>query len=149
MDGPNDGLRADIIAELGPTRRTDFAGTDLDAEGVLLNVLARIELGALEDVAVSRYRDGAEMSTDEGWDLLAGIEAWAGLASAAVGQVYAPASPWPRSTSGWGKKAIAALQRVVKVLLTPLQVAAKALGASSWSVGVGFPWGLSISLSWP
>ena len=30
-----------------------------------------------------------------------------------------------------------------------LQVAAAALGAGTWSITVGFPWGISIGVSWP
>jgi hypothetical protein len=51
--------------------------------------------------------------------------------------------------AGWGKKAVAALQLVVKALVTPLRLAAQAIGASNWSLGVSFPWGISVGVGWP
>jgi hypothetical protein len=149
MDGPSDNLRA-AVGGLEWTRRADARADRGDAEDSLAALLTRIERELTADVEGDLRVTTSDVDAgDDSWDLLAAVEAWAGVSSAAVSQVYAPASPWPRRVGGWGKKAIAALQRIIKILLTPLQVAAKGVGASSWSIGVSFPWGLSVSLSWP
>jgi hypothetical protein len=73
---------------------------------------------------------------------------WASVASYPIARFYAPASPWPKNVAGWGKKAVARLRRIAGLLRTALQAAAAALGAASFSIGVSFPWGISIGLSW-
>jgi hypothetical protein len=88
------------------------------------------------------------MVDDDAQDLLAACQSWASVASYAVGGFYAPASPWPRSVAGWGKRAVAKLQRVVALLTSPLAKAQSGLNATGYSVGVSFPWGISISFDW-
>jgi hypothetical protein len=167
MEGPSDDFRASILEEITTARAQVLGATDEDAENALVRSLAAIEERLVADVAESSrlnelravigareaaadHRPGPHADLEAtGWDLLAAVQAWAGLASAVVAQVYAPASPWPRSIAGWGKKATAAIQKVTKLLLGPLQVAAKAVGAGSWSISVGFPWGVSIGVGWP
>lgn len=160
MNGPafeNRVAVLDILVEvIAQTLESDqsgpgFEGTRL-AEGDLERALDRIAGMVSQDIRNSEYFQTAtplSLGEAEGRDLLAAIDAWGGLASAAVARTYAPASPWPRSVAGWGKNVTSALQRITRLLLMPLRVAATAMGASSWSIGVGFPWGISISLSWP
>jgi len=160
VNGPDFEIRASILDSLvelaaqvleSDQRGLGFEGTAL-AENSLERVLDQLAEMVSQDISASEYFQTASpraLGEEEGRDLLAAVDAWAGLASAVVARTYAPASPWRRNVAGWGKKATAALQRITKLLLTPLQVAATALGASSWSIGIGFPWGISISLSWP
>lgn len=82
-------------------------------------------------------------------EVLATVEEWASVVSYVLATVYGPASPMPRRLVGWTKTVTARLQRITKLLLTPLSAAAQVTGASSWSISVAFPWGVSVGLSWP
>lgn len=131
MEGPSQDLRAWVGGRLD----------EIESEDQLEELLAEIESAAQSDVDAGVGDDGDEV--------LAAVDAWAGLASSVVARFYAPASPWPPNIAGWGRRALARLRRVCGVLLPALQKAANLLGASSWSISVGFPWGISIGLSWP
>jgi hypothetical protein len=121
--------------------------TDEAAEQTLEAALADIE-GMLRQDVDRGWED--ELSESGGLDLLGAVEAWAGLASATVGRLYAPASPWPRrQLAGWAKSIAKRLRQLTNLLLTPLRAAANALGASSYSIGLNFPWGVSVALNWP
>lgn len=132
MEGPSEHLRARVGERLDT----------IEAEHQLEELLAEIESEAQDDVA-------GGFDGENGEDILAAVDAWAGLASTVVSRFYAPASPWPRSVAGWGRRALVRLRRICSVLLPALQAAANAVGATSWSISVGFPWGISIGLSWP
>jgi hypothetical protein len=112
---------------------------EVSEEGQLVEILARIEDELEADLA-----EGG----DDGPAGLAAVDAWAGLASYAIGRFYAPASPWPYQKGGWDKMAPERLRRIGESLRGPLEQAARALGAASWSIGVGFPWGVSVSVTW-
>lgn len=132
MEGPRDELRiqvGDMIAEPGAEESLEYV------------------LGMIEDELASDVADGAEGDAPE--DAVDAVIEWAGLVSHAVARFYAPASPWPRNVAGWSKRAVARLRRVAGLLSAPLQAAAQALGAASWSISIGFPWGISVGLSWP
>jgi len=47
------------------------------------------------------------------------------------------------------KRVAARLQSIVKQLQPAMSKAYQALGASGFSIGVSFPAGVSVSLSWP
>lgn len=132
MDGPSESLRSELSYE--------FEG--MESENDLEEILARIEGALLADIESNGLRDQAPD------DLLAAIESWAGLASAAIARFFAPASPWPRSVAGWGRRAVGRLRRIANALVPPLLQAYGAIGATSFSISVGFPWGISIGLSW-
>jgi hypothetical protein len=130
VDGPSEGLRERVASALG----------EVSEEDQLDEILGMIE-GELEgDLGAESYDEQSE---------LAAIDAWAGLASYAVGRFYAPASPWPFRKGGWDRRAPERLRRIGERLRGPLERAARALGAVSWSISVGFPWGVSIAVSWP
>jgi hypothetical protein len=131
VEGPRPELRAWVGERL----------ERLESEEDVEALLSEIETEAVRDVASGVHGAGE--------DILAAVDAWAGLASSVVSRFYAPASPWPRSVAGWGGRAVARLRRICGVLLPALQAGANAVGASSWSVSVGFPWGISVSLTWP
>lgn len=86
---------------------------------------------------------------DDAEELAAACVAWASVASYALASAYAPASPFPRNLAGFGQRALKRILKLVKVLRRPLSVAQKGLGASSYSIGISFPWGISISFQWP
>jgi hypothetical protein len=142
MNGPSDDLRANVFETIELTREE----SDTRAEAILAETLDRIDAQIVQDLA-------------EGWDdvdneeaafqALGVIDAWAGLASAAVAKVYAPASPWPRGFAGWSQAITQRLRELARRLNPVLQAIKQALGAVSWSIGVAFPWGISVSLTWP
>lgn len=130
MYGPDDDFRADVGAR----------AEQIDNEEALEHLLADIEDRVASDV---EHDDGGDPEDD-----LAAIQTWASVASYAAARFYAPASPWPRSVAGWSQKAVARLQRIASTLSAPLRRVAAALSAVSFSIGVSFPWGISISLGW-
>ena len=107
-------------------------------------------LGAVAELAEVDARDMGPLDEDGAADVLAAVESWAALASNVVAGYYAPASVFRfrGGLAGWAKGIAKHLRKIAKILLTPLQAAASALGADSWSIGVGFPWGVSVSLTW-
>jgi hypothetical protein len=108
---------------------------------------------ALEEILLSiqDQASGASEAAPAGdpFDDLAAVDAWAGLASYAVARFYAPTSPWPWHKGGWDKAAPKRLREIAEKLRPALETAARAIGAASWSISVGFPWGVSVSVSWP
>ena len=142
MNGPSDEFRSGMFESLVSV--ADAA--DDEAEGRLDALLHDIG-GMLErDLAGDDWSVplDEELATDQ----LAAIDAWAALTSSAVARVYAPASPWHRKVAGWAKAIAERLRWVTGLLLTPLKAVAAALGAESYSIGLNFPWGLSVGLTW-
>src|SRR5256885_423215 len=130
MEGPSDDFRRRIGDRLGK----------LENEEAVSELLGLIQSELVRDV-------------DRGFDqepnqILASVDGWAGLASHVVARFYAPASPWPFDIAGWGRTAIRRLRDVANILLRPLSQAAKGSGAASWTIAVGFPWGISVGLTW-
>lgn len=132
MEGPPEHFRAWV----GQQIQTILTEDELDG------LLSEIASAAESDVSTGGDHQSGE-------ELLAAVDAWAGLASHVMSRFYAPASPWPRNVAGWSRRALARLRRVCGALLPALTAGAKAVGASSWSISVGFPWGISIGLTWP
>lgn len=112
----------------------------IESEDQLDKVLARIEEVIAADV---------ELPDEDPERVIDAVAQWTSVASYAVGRFYGPASPWPRNVAGWGKKAVARLRRISGHLTGPLNAALGATGASSFSISIGFPWGISVGLSWP
>jgi hypothetical protein len=134
MEGPHDDFRRFV------EQRLNDITEDRSEEG-LEELLAQIEEQLREDLQHPIPVDPTP--------LISAMISWASLASYAVGRFYGPASPWPSNVAGWGTKAAARLQSITSVLLLPLRQAAKAVGASTYTISVGFPWGISIGLEWP
>lgn len=141
MEGPSEGLRRQVEAQLNELEEISdrqVGDRRVIDEGQLAEVLGSIENAIGNDLEEFEQRDPNEE--------LAAIDAWAGLASYAVARVYAPASPFPHP--GWTRRAPENLRRIADKLRGPLKRIAQALGAASWSISVGFPWGVSISVGW-
>ena len=79
---------------------------------------------------------------------MSAADSWASLASYPMARLSAPTSPWPRNVAGWGTKRGWTTERIANTLSAALRAIAPALGAQSFSIGVSFPWGIQISLSW-
>jgi hypothetical protein len=131
-------LLADIAAE---------ASEDVD-NSTFLRRLRELRSRDLSDEEGEMIADQEGFQEEAEW-LLAIVNQWASLASYVSSSVYGPASPMPKRLAGWGQNASAQLQKLSKVLLKPLAAAAPMVGASGWSISLGFPWGVSIGLSWP
>jgi hypothetical protein len=127
VQGPSNRFRKDV------KRKAD----ELTREEELEELLVEID-GALNE--------DADAGAPE--DDLAAIESWASLASYAAGRFYAPASPWPRDLAGWGTKAIERLRRIANTLASRLRSIVGVVGATGFSITVGFPWGISVALNW-
>lgn len=140
MNGPSMEFRLLIAKEARALREQtddDVAETGLD------NLLGRI----VEELNIDVHESSLE-NLDIGDDLVSPCHAWASLASYAVAEVYAPNSPFPRNAAGWGQKAIHRLNQISQTLRRPLEIGKRSIGAGSYSISVGFPWGVSISFSW-
>jgi hypothetical protein len=88
-----------------------------------------------------------ELTESQAEDQLASIDAWVSLISYAVARVYAPASPWPLRRAGWKESLVRELRQIVKRFQSLLTPVARALRAVNFSIAVGFPWGVSIGMS--
>lgn len=142
MNGPSDDLRSTIYDTLQQTRDA----SDAQAEELLNEILSQIDEAVAADLAESSVEVSGE---DAAFQALASVEAWTGLASAAVARVYAPASPWPRQFAGWTQSVAQRLRQLAQRLTPVLQNISRALGALAFTIGLAFPWGVSVSLSWP
>ena len=142
MEAPSSKLRYHVADASSGLRTDDLP--DADVEAHLDDLLERVESEMASAIDAGRY---VGLSPEEAEDQLAVVDAWAGLISAAVGRVYAPASPWPRHSAGWGKKIVRRLRRMALRLQAVLKPVSQALGAIGFSISVGFPWGISIGLS--
>jgi len=131
MNGPSDEFREAVAAQAAEIQSED----DLER--------------MLEVIEEQMEGDLAEGGDSDPLDELSAIEAWAGLASFAAARFYAPSSPWPRRIGGWSRTAVKRLRSIATTLQTKLTAVANHVGASSWSIGVSFPWGIQISLTWP
>lgn len=110
----------------------------------------------LDDVltsVLSELRDAVgnldvRLSEEESMVELAAVDAWAGLVSYVVARTYAPASPWPSlPKAGWSQQITQRLQQVAASLRRPLLRVKDGLHAAHVSVSVGFPWGVSVGVS--
>ena len=131
MHGPSVELRREVV-ERSP---------GLDSEQGLEELLDTIEarLGA----------DAEVMDVEDPESILTGALGWASVVSEALARYSAPTSPFRQTLAGWGEGIGRHLARIVEILRRPLELAARALHALSFTIGVSFPWGVSVSLSWP
>lgn len=139
MEGPSEDFRREVA---GRIRDIASREAETDVERLLDEIVERAGGDASDITAVSGESEAA--------DVLAAVESWAALASSVVTAYYAPASllPFRGGVGGWSKGVPAALQKFSRMLQTPLRLSATALGATSWSIGVGFPFGVQVTLTW-
>jgi hypothetical protein len=131
VDGPSEDFRGNVAI------RADAFESEEELESLL------------GEVAEEILRDLDSGESAEAQDTLAAVISWTTVVSDTVARFSAPASPWKRRVSGWSKAVLDRMQQIAQMLLGSLTAAARALGASSWSIGIGFPWGVSVSLTWP
>jgi hypothetical protein len=148
LEGPSDDFRANIALRV----------QEIEDEGGVEELLADIESAASEDLAW--VADAESVDSERASVLLAAIDSWASLGSFVVVQFYGSLEPpnvgaalrWRRGpfhwAPGWRRGVAERLQALAGVLRGPLEKARAALGATSFSISVGFPWGVSVGLSW-
>lgn len=139
MQGPSDALRASVAEMLAEIRPIADDEAELRLEAILADIG-----GALGDDLTDGWE--APLNQPAALDLLAAVESWASVISSAVAWVYAPASPFPRAVAGWSKAVAKRLRWLTTLLARPVGAAAGALGATSWSVDLAHPWGVTISI---
>jgi hypothetical protein len=137
MRGPTDSFREEIAREIDA----------LEDENGLNQILERVEGQVREDEA------GEVRSEEEALHELAAAEAWAALASDAAIALYAPGSRnllrrKGHDLAGWSTSAVERLRKIAAALRDKLGTAAGLLKGIVFSVGVTFPWGIAISISW-
>jgi hypothetical protein len=134
MQRPSPGLRAQVAEE----------ADSLETEDDLDDLLKEIGL-ELERASPKREPTGEEPT--RGLEHTAVLE-WASIVSYAVARYYAPASPWKPRKAGWDPRIASRLQWFATVLRLPLSGLLAETGAESYGISVGFPWGISVGLSW-
>jgi hypothetical protein len=150
MAGPSDAFRRQIAISVLAAEDEDELGTVLDA----------IHAATAENLG--RAQEPQDLDQQQADALLAEIEAWAGLASYAVLQFHSSFEPpegpgglfksgkdklvyiWP----GWRPDIVQRLRQIGRTLQRPLANVCDALGAAAYTVGTGFPLGVSISITW-
>ncbi len=100
---------------------------------------------ALDAVLGQLTEQGDEVAVDP-YAELAAIEAWASLASYVVSSFYGPQSPLRHDIAGWSEGAAEKLRKIAAQLKPKLAGVAGFLKAVSFSISVGFPWGVSIGV---
>jgi hypothetical protein len=150
MNGPTNIYRQQVFNRLKelPNTAGGVRVVTPQLEARLEGILSDILRAASEDVESSRLLRTDNVDSREADQLVAAIDQWASVASFAVSWLYAPQSPSVEKMAGWAKKIGNKLREIAGALLRALVVAAKSLGATSWSIGVNFPLGMSVSLTW-
>lgn len=130
-----DSFREQVVEEVEQARANE-------SEQELSEVLSGISSAAAGDLE----RHLAESDSAE--EAVAAAHAWASVHSYAISRFYyeGPESLWRRG--GFAKRVTRELQEAAKTFESYLTVVVKAVGASGFSVSVGFPFGISIALEW-
>jgi hypothetical protein len=120
--------------------------SDDEREEILERVLD--DIGAQLSSALDEAELEELTSDEEAIAQLAAIDAWTGLISHAVARAYAPASPWPRRPlAGWSANVTRRLQQMAQSLRKPLDYIVARLGAATYVLSVGFPSGITLSIT--
>ena len=109
-------------------------------------------LGWILDEAKADLQLPSVASEEESSRLLAAAHAWPSLVSYATGRFYTEpkaevGTPF-RRIAGWSKEVAKKLDQLSQMLSPVLRNALGHTQATSFSIGVQFPWGVSVSLEW-
>lgn len=109
-------------------------------------------VGQAGDDLATNFGPPEEVEGERAEELLAHLEAWAAVASHATLEVYAgplrEVGALRRRLAGWARGVGARLTRMANLLSSYARAAMQALSAIEFSVGVSFPGGVSVSLTW-
>ncbi|MFI8952636.1 hypothetical protein ACIGO6_39980 [Streptomyces sp. NPDC053750] len=126
-------------------RREFIENWQFTEEGSCLEALRKIE-ERLHEYVSDQEAEGEIARDAEAEDVLAMVEAWAGLMSYVVLETYGQHSAMRHA--GWYADVPLRLRRMCGRLRGPLRWVASNMGALDFSIGVSFPGGVSVSLSW-
>lgn len=149
MDGPTIEYRMELVQLL--QRDLPQTGPRLvtrEAEAVLDSVLVDIASHMESDIERSQYLTSDDVSEEYTNSVLSAVDAWMSTASYVVGWIYAPQSPWPIGLTGWSPTIARRLRHFNQISHNILSRLRDNLGASSYTVTVSFPFGISVSLNW-
>jgi hypothetical protein len=131
--------------------RADFEqrASSVREEGQLEELLGSIGAFAMDELVPLEKEAHDQRAAEE---ILVSVEAWASLASYACTKFYFEGpnevgTPL-RRLGGWSKGVVSQLTQLAQRFGQILSRAMQALGATSYSVGVSFPFGFSVGLSW-
>lgn len=164
MQGPTSAIRQELVRRLERIENRDADGNrfvDDSIENALDEILAWLGAQLAEDLSVSAEEE-YEREAEETYGglavavrpealadrTLAVVDSWASVLSYATTWVYAPLSPPPGGEAGAATKILERIRRYTSMMTAPATQAASILGADGWSVSVGFPFGVSVGLSW-
>jgi hypothetical protein len=105
-----------------------------------------------EDDLASEFGPPEALPADRAEELLVDVETWAALASHVTLEAYAgpvrELGAMHLSRAGWARGVGAQLTKLARLLTGYLIAARNAIGAVGFSIGVGFPAGVSVALNW-
>jgi hypothetical protein len=126
-------------------RREEFIARIEDArEGWRENELADVMEQITQAAAADLESQEGDLSDEE---IIVSVEAWASLLSYASSRFYYE-GPESLFKGGYDKRVVKRLQDAAKTLSPFLKRALHATGATSFSIGIAFPWGVSVALEW-
>lgn len=156
-DAQFDALRAELYGV--PAEFVEEA----QLESLLLDVIGRAREDLREEFGSKRVtrpswstRLGLDrpesVDRDTAERMLASVEAWASIVSHLTNEAYTgplrEIGALKQRLVGWSRGIAARLTELAELLAGYLQEAMQALHASSFSISVGFPLGVSVGLSW-
>jgi hypothetical protein len=120
-------------------------GWDEEKLGAILEVVSREAGEQLE----RQFGDREPVDVEEAHGMVSAVEAWASVLSYATSCFYFEGPESLPRLGGFSPKDVTPkLQDAVRKFVPFLQRACQATSASSFSVSVGFPWGVSVGLGW-
>jgi hypothetical protein len=149
MDGPSIEFRQEVANRMDGISPSQSAPSNVtpEMESGLEGLLAEIDGRLRDDMGSSSILRNDALAETDANDVLAAIDAWMSLASYAIGRVYAPQSPFRGGLAGWTLDVGRRIEDLARSVRNAISHAAKGLGAESWSVASGFPFGISVGLS--
>jgi hypothetical protein len=136
---------------------------EMQLEELLRDVLARAREDLYDQFGVERatgpsWRDrlglprADNLNPERAERMLASVEAWASIASHLTIEAYVgplrEVGAVRQRVVGWSRSVVARLTDLADLLAGYLQKAMHKLKASSFTISVGFPVGVSVGLSW-
>lgn len=130
-------------------REVDIAriehGWDEEKLGAILDEISR----QADEQLNRQFGERDPVDAEEAQGMVSSVEAWASVLSYATSCFYFEGPESLLRTGGFSPKEVTPkLQEAVRKFVPFLQRACRATGASSFSVSVGFPWGISVGLGW-
>jgi hypothetical protein len=130
-----DELRLEFVGQIEEARSAE-------SEEALASVLANIVEAAEGDL-----RQQSE-SGESQHELVAAVNAWASVLSYATARFYFEGPESLLKRGGYSKGVVSRLEDAVTTFRSYLEAAIGTTGASSFSISIGFPLGVSVGLEW-